>query len=78
MNILKVPKHPSGATPRNLGKRSGAFFIQHGNEAQTGSRSFSPLNKEKKWFSINDLKLVKITFFCLVLVFLAFSGEKMS
>ena len=54
MNILKVPKHPSGATPRNLGKRCGAFFIQHGNEAQTGSRSFSPLNKEKKWFSIND------------------------
>ena len=44
---LKVPKHPSGATPRNLGNRSGTFFIQHGNEGQTGSRSFSPLNKKK-------------------------------
>ena len=47
MNILKVRKNSGGATPRNLGKRSGAFFIQHGNEAKTVSRSFSPLNKEK-------------------------------
>ena len=47
MNILKVPKHPGGATPQNLGKHSGAFFIQHGNEAQAGSCSCSPLNKEK-------------------------------